>query len=411
MPYITREDGERFVIPSYRDVISAKKQSLLKREILLLSANYGEYITLHRKNVEQYEVAFSPDTGFLLGETVWHYFKRPLDLIYCEAIPNTSEAILVIVKSGSVYLDGSFPIDSIPDELVIFRTQQNNFDIYIYGDVPISKSPEDDNFSFDPSSVRSFQVLDEPVFPKLPKVKNFQLQLVDTVLKNQGIGVIPIKQLLTVAVILGLGWMIWSYFSTHRKQLPTVIVGYVNPYQVYIETLSSPDPTIEIHRICEGIRLLYTLPGWIPDSLEYAKGKFHTLVKSSGTKTEVLFAWASQNNASVQILPDGIYVNWMAIYPNRSVPQTINKSTEVIGSLIDRISSVQPGNHIGLGAVVDRKLYTETTVTISFNDITPAVFDLLGLQLKSLPLVLNKVSISIANGNLTGTMVLQALGN
>ena len=148
MSYITREDGEHFVIPSYRDVITSKQKSFIKKEILLLSQSYGEYITLQKKNDNQYEVAFSPDTGYLLGESLWHYFKRPLDMIYCEAIPNTTEAILVIVKNGSVYLDGSFPLDSIPEELVVFLTQQNNFEICIYGDVPISQTPEIGKFSF-----------------------------------------------------------------------------------------------------------------------------------------------------------------------------------------------------------------------------------------------------------------------
>ncbi len=86
MPYITREDGEHFVIPSYRDVLTAKQKSQLKREILALSQNYGEYITLQRKGASQYEVAFSPDTGYLLGESVWHYFNRPMDMIYCEVV-------------------------------------------------------------------------------------------------------------------------------------------------------------------------------------------------------------------------------------------------------------------------------------------------------------------------------------
>src|SRR5665213_2262909 len=104
MPHITREDGEHFVTPSYRDILSAKKASLLKKEILLLSSNYGNFITLHRKNADQFEAAFSNEPGNLLGETVWYYFKRPNDLIYCEAISGTSEAILVIVKNGSVWL-------------------------------------------------------------------------------------------------------------------------------------------------------------------------------------------------------------------------------------------------------------------------------------------------------------------
>ena len=146
MPYITREDGEHFVIPSYRDVLTAKNKSALKRDILALSQNYGEYITLQRKSPLQYEIAFSPDTGYLLGESIWHHFKRPQEMIYCEAIPNTTEAILVIVKLGSVYLDGKIPIDSISEELIIFLTQQNQFNIYIYGSVPISQTPEEGKF-------------------------------------------------------------------------------------------------------------------------------------------------------------------------------------------------------------------------------------------------------------------------
>ena len=129
MAYITRDDGVQFVIPSYRDVITMKSASGLKKEILTLSSSYGEYITLQQKSTVQYEVAFSPDTGYLLGESIWHHFSRPIDMVYCEAVPNTTEAILVIVVAGSVYLDGRFQIDSIPDELVVFLTQKNNFDV------------------------------------------------------------------------------------------------------------------------------------------------------------------------------------------------------------------------------------------------------------------------------------------
>src|SRR5689334_4634429 len=204
MPYITREDGERFVIPSYRDVLTANQTNQLKREIKLLSQSYGEYITLQKKSATQYEVAFSTDTGYLLGESIWHHFKKPADMIYCEAIPNTTEAILVIVKSGSVYLDGSFPLDSIPEELIIFLTQQNHFQIYTYGDVPITETPESGKFSFEASSVKSFTILDKPVFPTLNLLKIYQLRLVDQVLKAQGIGVFPTRQLVSVIVVLGL---------------------------------------------------------------------------------------------------------------------------------------------------------------------------------------------------------------
>src|SRR5580692_9804853 len=130
MPYITRDDGEHFVIPSYRDVLGYTNKAQLKKDILALSEKYGQYITLQKRG-PKYEAAFSPDAGYLLGECVWLHFKRPLDMIYCEIVPNKAEALLVVVKEGSIYLDGQFPIDGIAEELIVFLTQQNQFAIYI----------------------------------------------------------------------------------------------------------------------------------------------------------------------------------------------------------------------------------------------------------------------------------------
>jgi len=412
MPYITREDGERFIIPSYRDVLSAKKPSLLKREILLLTANYGEYITLQRKNVEQYEVAFSPDPGYLLGESIWHYFKRPFDLIYCEAIPNTTEAILVIVKSGSVYLDGSFPLDSIPEELIIFRTQQNNFDIYIYGDVPISKTQEEGKFFLDPSSVRSFNVLPEPVFPTLPKIKSFQLQPVDTVLQAQGIGVFPTRKVLIVAAIVFALWSLYTFISSHRKELPTAFISVVNPYQVYLQTMTSPDPVKILEQVNSTIVSLSSIPGWYADSVEVDKGKLIADVKSRGAKTPILFDWANKNSAKVLIQSDGFHLTWDLSFPNRPMPDTIQSINDVIGKIVDNMEDILPGNPLAVGTFIDRKAYIETTITINFTGITPTVFDLMIKQLKDLPLVLTKLSIKIDSekGVLTGSIGLQILG-
>jgi len=411
MPYITREDGERFVIPSYRDTLSAKKISLLKREVLLLSQNYGEYITLQRKDNIRYEIAFSPDLGYLLGETIWHYFKRPSDLVYCEAIPNSTDAILVIVKSGSVHLDGRFPIDSIPEELLIFRTQQNNFDINIYGDVPIVKTPEPGKFAFDSASIKSFTVLDSPIFPTLPTVKAFQLKPVDTVLKSQGIGVFPAKKALTVIVTLGIMWMAWVYVSTHKKELPQVIVGVVNPYQTYLDTLSSPDPFQEIARVVESIRLLYTIPGWSPQQLTYEKGIFRSAVKSKGARTDILFKWANRNKAMIEVLPEGFYVQWPIFNAKRLPPDTISKLKDIIGNLIDRLSYVLTGDHMEVGQFVDRRIYQQSIIKISFTNATPSTIELIGQQLKGLPLILDKVTIVVDNGSLTGSINLEALGN
>jgi hypothetical protein len=410
MPYITRDDGDRFVIPSYRDTLTAKKQSLLKREITLLAANYGDYVTLQRKGRDDYEVAFSSDAGYLLGETIWAYFNRPRDLIYCEVIPNTSEAILVIVKNGSVYLDGSFPIDSIPEELVIFKTQQNQFDIYIYGDVPISQTPEEGKFSFDATSIHSFNVLEKPVFELLPVVKSFQLQLVDVVLKTQGIGVFPIKP-----VLMGIGfvvaiWVGWKIISTSKVELPTSIISVVNPYQVYINTLSSPSPSYQVQFMVDGISRMLSIPGWFPDSIDYAAGSLRAAVKSDGGRTNTLFKWAENNNADIQINQSGIYINLNEHLNDRLPPTTIHDMKEVLANLIDRLSYVIPGNPLTLGTSENRGQYIETSITIDFVDVSLSTLALIGQQLKDLPLVLSSARVKVKDGFLSGSLVLIALG-
>lgn len=411
MPYITREDGEHFVIPSYRDVLAAKQKTTLKKEILLLSQSYGDYITLQRKSPAQYEIAFSPDPGYLLGESVWNYFKSPLEMIYCEAIPNTTEAILVIVKGGSVYLDGSFPIESISEELVIFLTQQNNFEIYIYGDVPISKTAEPGKFSFEESSVKSFKVLDEPVFPTLPLLKIYQLQLVDVVLKEHGIGVFPIRQVVIGVLVLVLLWFGYSYLTKPAKVSVKAKPPPVNPYLGYNELLITPAPDEEILQVLNTVNTLLTMPGWLPENINYLKGTLTTTARSSGSKIQDLFYWAKQNNVKVNIEPQGVFLTIKVPVNNRPVPTKIYPLDEVVANIVDNLSTIYPGNHVTLGQFQKKGDYTQVTMTINFSNISPLVLTLIAKQLKDLPLTLQNITLSVNNGNLTGSIIMDALGS
>lgn len=410
MPYITREDGERFVIPSYRDVLSAKNKTSLKRDILLLSQSYGEYITLQKKTPTQYEVAFSPDTGYLLGESVWQYFKRPLDLIYCEAIPNTTEAILVIVKAGSVYLDGSFPLDSIPEELIIFLTQQNNFEIYIYGDVPISQEPTAGKFSFEASSVKSFNMLEKPVFPSLPLLRMYQLQPVEIVLKAQGIGVFPLRQLLTGIVVVILLYLAWNYFTSRPVEVAQVQPEQ-NPFQAYIDALKTPDPTNEINDFTQALQVFMTVPGWTAKHVEYARPTVVATMISDGGEVRDLMSWAEKNDMALTIKPDGVYISKILHLTNRQFPAKIFPLKDVVANFIDRLSKVYPGNHIKLNDFENRGVYTNVQMTLLIDQITPILLTLIGQQFKDLPFSLQSIIFDIDQGSLTGTIIIDALGN
>jgi len=413
MTYIAREDGQQFVIPSYRDVLSAKKSGLFQKEVRLVANNYGEYIALQRKSPTQYEVAFSPDPGYLLGETVWSYFKRPRDLIYCEEIANSNEAILVIVKSGSVYLDGKFPIDSIADELLVFQTQTNQFDIYIYGNVPISQTPEEGKISFEDSSVKSFNVLDQALFPKLPIVSQFELKLVDDALKAQGIGGFPVKTLVFIVGLLALIWGTWNYLSSNQEILPIPIVTPSDPYQAYIDAMTSPDPYLEMRNIHRDLIRSFSMPGWTPISLSYKGDKaVEVAVISNGMRTNTLYAWAKQNNATVSARTEGFFVTFKpSILLNRPKPDKIYSTTSVIANLTDRLSYVLPGNNLTIGTSVNKGKYVRTTILINFSKIVPTTLNLIGQQLRNLPLVLNSLTINMSDEGLSGSISLTVLGN
>lgn len=411
MSFIVREDGEHFVIPSYRDTLVVKQKSTLKNEILLLSQNYGEYITLQEKGLNQYELAFSPDTGYLLGESVWFYFKRPLDLIYCEAIPNTTEALLVIVKAGNVYLDGRFPAESIPEELIIFLTQQNNFEINVYGDVPISQTPKTGKFNFEDSSVKSFNILDKPVFPTLPLYKIYQLQLVDRVLKAHRIGVLPIRQVVLMIVAVGLMYMIYSYITSHKKVLIPIAAPQPSPYVGYNNSLTSPAPDVVLSEFLKRYRLLLTIPGWGPATLDYTNGTLTSSMKSSGGTVESFFNWAQRNGKQVTVQKQGFFIVDPLNIANRPVPKDIYTIKDVIGTFVDRLATVYPGNHLDIGEFAKKDAYTEVFITVKFESVSPLILSLIAEQLKGMPFVLQNMTMTVTDGNLTGTIILQALGN
>ena len=411
MPHIIRDDGERFVIPSYRDTLTVKKASLLKREILLLTENYGDYITLQKKAQTQFEVAFSSESGTLLGETVWHYFKRPRDLIYCEALPDTNEVILVIVKSGSVYLDGSFPVDTVPEELIVFQTQQNNFEIYLYGDVPISETQESGKFTFDKTSVKSFTYLEASAFKQLPILKSFQLQLVDVVLRSHGIGTFPIKPVLIVVAALFAIFIFWEFISTEAEEIQVAVVAAKDPYEDYIKELRTPDPTEQIQALVKKIILFSSIPGWRPISYNYNAGSIEAPIRSAGTRSNVLFDWAARNNATVTINPSGFILSTTVNTINRPAPTAIYSSKKVLANLMDKISYILPNNPLKVSTMASKGKYNITDLSIDFQQISPTTLALIGQQLKDLPITLFKVTLSVSDGSLTGKIELRILGN
>lgn len=413
MAFITREDGVNFVIPSYREVLTAKQKSAIKSEVETLSESYGEYITMQEKGDDKYEVAFSTDIGYLLGETVWYFFDRPADLIYCENVPGKDEAILVIVKDGSVYLDGRFALESIPEELITLLTQQNNFDIYIYGDVPISEMPTDGKFSFEASSVKSFNVLTEPAFASLPLLKPYHLEPVRDVLKAHGVGVLPLKQLGIVLAVGVVGWIGYN-IATREAEKPQEVVMEPNPFEGYVNSLNSPSPNEILVELFNKVSRLYSITGWRPKEINYGVGSVEAKMQSTGGTVQGLLDWCNQNDGRFNIKPTGIFVSQAVAPPNRAKPKWIYPIKDTMATLLDNIIKVYPkADKSGVSIQINKVTgpYTSYKVSVTLANVTPSILLLFSNQLGDLPITLDSVKFSTEKVFMNGSITLTAMGN
>ncbi len=412
MAFITREDGEHFVIPSYRDVITGKSTGAIKADILTLSQSYGEYITLQRKGQLQFEIAFSPETGYLLGETVWYQFNRPTDMIFCEAIPNSSEAILVIVKNGSVYLDGSFQVDNIPEELVIFLTQQNHFEIYVHGDVPISATSEEGKFSFDETSVKSFTVLEKPVFNSLPLIAAYHLQPVDVTMRAQGIGGLPIKTVLIAMGALVAAYVGYLYVSPmleakKEKEIPME----VNPYASYVSALNTPAPSDVMNNVIDNIFMLRQIPGWYAVKMEYKKDTLSTNVFTRSGNLENLYTWSKARNMEISIKSASVLLVSKPKFTNRKKPKVIYPLKQVLVTLVDRLFVVNP--NYSQFSIADPKVSGpsgNSKITMRMVNLSTDILSYISKQLEGMPITIESFTVAINHGLITGNLVIVAYG-
>lgn len=415
MPSIIREkDGATFITPDYRELTSAKKASLLKREILMLSTQHGDFSHIRKKNKSQYEIAFSHETGFLLGESIWQHFNKPYNMVYCEPLPDTAEAILVVVTSGSIFIDTKIPVLSIPEELAVFISQEHEFDIYIYGDVPISAEKEEGKFSFSKEATKKFTVLEESLFENLKQ--NHELELLPTTqaLKKQRIGTLPVKNIVIISVIAVIAWLGWSKLTVSTKNvLPKIIISVVDPYTLFLNTLSTPAPDASIRQLVNYIERVSEAPGWEMTSISFTKkGGFQSYLLSSGNNISNLKRWAYLQHISIDIDNKGISANIPNTVNNRAKPNKIFKLQNVLGNIVDRINNILPGNAITLHPIVSYSQYKEISFSITIEDVTPTLLSLLAEQFTQMPVAFDGAELTVSNnGFISGTLTLTALGN
>ena len=278
-----------------------------------------------------------------------------------------------------------------------------------------TEKPEPEKISLGDATVKSFTVLPDPLFATLPAPKEYELGLTEVVLRNQGIGVLPVKKIaLAAGVATAIGYT-FLYFSLHQEQAPKIFIAAINPWQRYFDTLnSSPAPSEEIASLLQQIKVLYTAPGWAPVSMIYANGSLHAMMASTGMDLAPLYAWASANGAVFNISGDGVSINMPVKTSLRTAVKTYSPLQQVVSATIDNTRKVWTtgGVIFNLGDQQNLGEYSSIQLGIGFKNATSQALEILAAQLANLPLILQKIDIQVekSDGSFGGKLVFQALG-
>jgi hypothetical protein len=133
---------------------------------------------------------------------------------------------------------------------------------------------------------------------------------------------------------------------------------------------------------------------------------------SNGGSTEGLMAWTQMNHINLNIKKDGIYLSTTLTMANRPSPKKIYAVNEIVAVLIDKLAVVYPGNHLTMNDFVKKGMMTSISFTLSLDKVTPLNLELIGKQLKDLPLMVHDITLNAQKGNsYNGSITMEALGS
>jgi hypothetical protein len=408
MAVLHRNDGIQFVLRPYRELLGFKKASLFKKELELLAQNHGQYVRLFAQAGGGQEAVFSREPGYLLGESVWRYLDRPANLIYCEAVPDRQEAIVVIVREGAIYLDAHLPFAELEEELTSLVTTGERFEIYVYGNIPLTQTQEEAGVFFTAQSIASFSRLQASLFAALPIDVEVQLLPYQRVVEELN----PSRPYMAwvvggLLVLAGIGWYMHS--SNVKEETQQVAL---DPLEQYRNTFSGPTPASQMSGLAQQMELLYGLPGWVPGSITYAQSGAAVTVNSLGGTTGMLLAWAKQNDVRVSLGSQGAALTMTAPVNQvwTKVPE-LDSLQLVLSAIIDKMMAILPGKSVSIGTISSNGGYQKAGITVQVNNIAPYVLSLIGMALDELPIVLTNCALTFKDGLLSGTIEFSALGS
>lgn len=412
MVVVDRQDGLKFIVQAYRETLVRQSRRLLVQDIRLLAKQHGPYASLyaHDKDIE---TAFAAESGYLLGECVWDYFGRPDDLIYCEALGQRSDCLLVVIRDGRVYLDMKLLSSQIQDELQPILADKQPYVVYTYGDVPLRDTETfgGATFTLPKEMCGQFNQLREPLFNSLIPASKFALKPADKLSfsslsrhQNKWIG------LGLIVVLLAVGG--WRYHSSSQISLvPTHAVLQSSFQREWQTTFHQPSPVTIMRAVVDHLDAMYLIPGWQASAIHYASHQFQAHLKATdGGNLWSLTDWAKQHYYTMHRDSNDAVLEADPQLPVReSVPDVITMP-EAVSAVTRRLSQLLTADAIHIGTASRHGHLQTVPVELTIHSLSPDLLSLVGEEFNHLPVTLSTADLTIDDGLINGTLHLSLWG-
>jgi hypothetical protein len=420
MPILRRDDGSQFIIHPYREILKVERAGALKRKIRMLAREYGSNLRIFQTpDPNNIEVVLSRDFGFLLGETVWNYFKKPNNLIYCEALFERNSALMVIVRDGLILLDSRLTYSEIIDELASLGSAMQKYDIYVYGDVPLGTTSKegDKYFALEDKWAKSFNTLNESVLMHLSMDREMQLQPLELALTSPYLGtskVGPIIMAIFSIIIFFIGWQVYqSFLAEPIKRQVEAVKKAEDPFLNFYLSLSKPYPKEQLIEFASMEKLAMSLPpGWKCKEIKFDGAKYNMEIVSGGGSMAMIRDWMKKHNFAFSFNTTNIPITVPSKLKARPSSKVIYHLDDVLTILIDEINAVLTGmGDVKFEGMDTKGGYKEARITIHVDKAFVGVLFLIGNELNKMPASIDSIKMVVADSLYSGDIKIKVFGD
>ncbi len=410
---IQRDDGSQFVIHAYRELLIGKKKTLIAKKVNMLAQQHGKFVHLSQKGHARYEAVFSTKSGFLLGESIKHYFNHAQNLIFCEHLSQQQKYLLVVIRGGSVYLDNIISSENIKTELLSVFSGKEKYQVVTSGNEPLISRSNSTNFSLPNHLLDCFEHLEKPLFPRLPALRSLQLLELPLALKSQQLNShsFSILSLLTVCILISCAFL---FIITHKKKtLPIKSINSltkitINRYERY--NMLSPPAKYVLEKTVTLLRLMYDLPGWQAKSIGFSHNQFTIAVYSLGADLTALHHWARDKKINYELTPKKVILKSpLEFRPSSSFYKSLPLQ-DLLDNIIDKLDILLYGKHLEINKIKKGRKLSYAKITIDLDDASPQILMLIAETVNKLPISIEYLSLKLQSGNIKGKIQLSLWG-